>query len=245
MEILIGFIVGVLSNLLTSVIWEVFLRDPFLKLIGRPSTPPVKQGLEGWLEVIGWSILPIIFPLSAMMLVQYRWPLSLPGKIELLAGSFLIAAVVVIGMRFASLRRPTRQIGVALIAVGLGVAMIAFYLLEQLLPNFVALDCPNKVETMTTLQGRIIDPQWRVYVLVLPRRGGGSWVNRASAPGEDGTWYATCSFGGGDGEIFEVYALALPPDVSRSIKIDSPLPQAEWLEYNARYKTSICVVTKQ
>ena len=244
MEILIGLIVGVLSNLLTNVIWEAFLREKFLKLIGRTPTLQAKQGLQGWFDVIGWSILPMIFPLSAMMLAQYRWPLSLFGKIELLAGSFLVAVIIVTGMRYAILHRSTIQIGVALIAVGFGVALITFYMLDQILPRFIALDCPRKVKTIMTLQGRIIDPQWRVYVLVLPRRSSGSWVNRASVPGEDGTWYATCSFGGGDGEIFEVYALALPPKLAYTLRSDAPLPDSEWLANHAPYRTSICVVTK-
>ena len=172
---------------------------------------------------------------------------SLAGKFILedytLGRSFLVSVGIVIGMRYVSSHSSHKKFLLALMTIGLGGAMVVFYFLDLLLPKFIALDCPSTVSSTTTLQGRAIDPRWRIYVLIRPRRAYGSFVNPVPQPGEDGTWYATCAFGGGDGEQFEVSALALSSDVTQP-RPDVP-PDPQWLEDNALCKTSICVVTKR
>jgi hypothetical protein len=160
----------------------------------------------------------------------------------MLGAIFLISIGVMGIMKYVSLKESPKLVVAIWIIVGLG-SFSGYSLLDRSLPNFIAMDCAGHVVSNTTLQGRIIDPRWRVYVLIRPRSTLGTFPCAASPPGTDGTWYATCDFGGGEGEVYEVSALALPPDLALSIK--EPLPNPEWLEVHAPYKTSICVVTKR
>jgi len=239
-EILVGLFVGVVTNVVTHYL---------LKYITVGETIPDKAGsnLKAWLKTIVWGILPMAFPLFALVFIRERWPLTMLGKSLLLVISFVIAVGIVAGMRYISLHKSTEHILVALLIGGVLGGTSGFFLLDQLLPNFIAMDCPNEVKNMTTLQGRIIEPDWRIYLILRPRQGG-AFVHAVPPAGEDGTWYATCPFGGGPGTVFEISALALSPDSVRAL--DSRLTQRpqeyqQRLEALASYKTSICVVAKE
>jgi hypothetical protein len=80
--------------------------------------------------------------------------------------------------------------------------------------------------------------------MVRPRHADGAVPNLAPPAGKDGMWYATCNFGGGAGEVFQVYALVLPPDLNAYM---DPNAHADfnWLEAHALHKTRIYVATKQ
>jgi hypothetical protein len=119
-----------------------------------------------------------------------------------------------------------------------------FWLLDRILPNFIAFDCPTNADRVTTLRGQIIDSNWRVYILIKPRLASNLFAYSASPPDKDGVWYATCHFGGKSGEFFEVRAVALPPD-SLTVDKPTPTPQPEWLDANARFKTTTCVVRQE
>lgn len=234
-NLLINILIGILANLATDII-----KSFFKKRKGISPETEERPIWKGRIEVIGWGFWPIFYTLSALALIQSRWPLSWPGKIILLVGSFLVATGIATAIKFLSARWSPNQTLSALVAVGFGVAISVFVILDWLLPNFIALDCPITVRNTDRLQGRIIDPTWRAYVLVWPHSGGGPWVFPALPPSKDGTWYVPCSFGGGDGDKFDVSAFAIPPDLAQPI--NAPPPQAQWVITNARYKTSICVV---
>ncbi len=239
-EILIGLFVGVATNVATHYL---------LKYISVGEAIPDKAGsnLKAWLQTMVWGILPMAFPLFALVLIQERWPLTMLGKSLLLIISFVIAVGIVAGMRYISSHKATEHILVALVIGGIFGGMSGFFFLDQLLPNFIAIDCPSTVKSMTTLEGRIIDPRWRIYLMLRPRQGG-AFVHTVPPAGEDGTWYATCPFGGGPGTVFEISALALSPDSARALDprlTQRPLEYQQRLEALASYKTSICVVVKE
>jgi len=160
-----------------------------------------------------------------------------------LVGSFLIATGMATVIKYFSARWSPNQALSALVMAGFGVAIFLFIILDWILPHFIALDTPNAVGTRERLRGRVIDSNWRVYVLVWPHGGGGPWVFPGLPPSEDGTWYAPCSFSGGDGDLFDVSAYAVPPELARPL--NSPSPVADWVIKNAPYKTSIHKVTIQ
>jgi hypothetical protein len=126
------------------------------------------------------------------------------GKITVLASSFVLAVGVVAAMRYISLHRSTKHILVSLLIAGFFAGMAGFSLLDQVLPTFIAMDCPVKVRGTATLQGRIIDPRWRVYIILRPRMGG-AFVHEVPPAGKDGAWYFACPFGGGIGNGFRCF----------------------------------------
>jgi len=241
-DIIIGFCVGVLSNLATHFLIKLIKAEA-----GGESPHRRIISLKAWFEAFVWGILPMIYPLTALFLLQHRWPLTLLGKAIMMIISFIIAMGIVVVMRYISLHQSTRQILVVLLVAGLLGGLSGFYLLDQILPTFISMDCPDQVKGMTTLKGRIIDPRWHIYVILRPRQGG-AFVNEAPHAGKDGAWYITCTFGGGSGSVFDVLALALSPDSVKALDIQlikKPNEYQKRLEDLATYKTSICVVTKE
>ncbi len=226
---LVGFVVGILSGLATHYLLK----------------SKIPKGELKWNEAFVWSFLPIAFAVLSLAFIQYRWPISLSAKITLLVGNLLISVgLLVATKRFSNyLNLPATQEMATLIIIGSFVTLSYFYILDQSLPHDVALDCPNQVGTSATLQGRVTNPAWRVYVLLRPRTSNGAYIFRALPPGEDGVWKANCSFGGTTGDQFDVYAVALPPDLAHSIDSGGPLPDPRVVDNAAPNRTSICSVT--
>jgi hypothetical protein len=231
-NLLIDIMIGILANLATDLV-----KSLFKKRKGLAPEHEERPLWKGRFEVMAWSFWPIFYTVAALALIQSRWPLNWPGKIILLAGGFLIATGMATIIKYFSARWSPNQTLSALVVTGFGVAIFLFIILDWILPHFIALDTPDAVSTRERLRGRVIDSDWRAYVLVWPHGGGGPWVFPGLPPSEDGTWYVSCSFSGGDGDLFDVAAYAVPPDLSRPL--NSPSPEADWVLKNALHKTTM------
>ena len=231
--ILIDVLIGFSTNLFTNWVWDR-IKGPNGASISEGFLPKAIR----WMVVTGWGMVPLGFIIVALYLLENRWPLSMTWAIVLLAGGFLAnLLLLVIGVKISLKRGVWWSVGLMLILIAIQAGTL--YLLDRGLPNYIAIDCPGQVGAVTSIGGRVIDPKWRVYVVIKPRSVDGSFVTTPSYPGKDGVWYAKCDFGGVVGEKYEVFAVALPPGVNTP---DFPTPI--WLVTNAPYKTSVYVSTR-
>lgn len=233
--IIIDVLIGFSTNLFTNWVWDrINIKKPKDTSIYGGSLSNATR----WMVVTGWGLIPLGFIVAALYLLENRWPLPMVWAIVLLVCGFLVnLLLLVIGVMIGLKRGVWWSVGLMLIVVAIEAGTL--YLLDRGLPNYIAIDCPHQVESVTAIGGRVVDPQWRVYVVIKPRSVDGSFVTNPSYPGKDGAWYAKCDFGGGAGETYEVFAVALPPGMNTT---GSPTPV--WLVTNAPYKTSVCVSTR-
>lgn len=232
--IFVDVLIGFLTNLFTSWLWDRIKRNKKPDQIDESLQKPRR-----WLLVAVWGMLPIGSTIGAVYLLENRWPLTMKWSFVLLAFVFLVnflflALGVIISLRQGALWALVLMLFITAIQAG------AFYLLDKWLPNYIAIDCPGQVDNVTTIEGRVIDPRWRVYMLIKPRNMDGSFPTTQAYPGKDGAWYIRCDFSGEPGEKYELRALAIPPDA-----LESERPTPEWLLTHSQYKTSVCVVTKR
>jgi hypothetical protein len=255
-EIIIAFVVGAVTNLATNWLWDWIkernnhLKKPetsaadFPKLEGgaisskAEAAEASRLSLIRRLTVTGWGMMPLGYTMAIIYLVEHRWPLPMTEVIWLLVGGIIVNLVMLAIGLLISLNFPRIGWSLGLMIIAVAIELSALYMLVRRVPHYISLDCPAQVESMEIIRGRVVDPNWRVYVLIRPYVVGNQYPMEPTYPGEDGVWSVRGSFSGESGSKYEVIALALPSD-----QADNPNPK--WLLTNAMWKTSACEVVNR
>jgi len=235
-EVIVSFIAGIISNLLTNYIWGKVQKppDPI-----KPGVPP-GYSLGRQIEIVGYGLSPLGYVIAALYFVSNRWPLDPLESAVIVVASFIIG-ILILAVGFIANLRFFSVMGLILtLLVGFLVALVLFYFANRNLPNFVSLECQTKVSERTKLRGRIIDPHGRVYLVVSRKDGNKEKCDEATL-GKDGVWHAYCSFNGPQGEPFGVIAYAFP---SNWPGFADDKPSEEWIIKNAPWKSTMCEPVK-
>jgi hypothetical protein len=254
-EILIAFGVGAVTNLATNWLWD------WIKERNQPKKPEISAAdfpkLEGGafslkpeaaeasrpslmrrLTVTGWGMMSLGYTVAVLYLVEHRWPLPITEVIWLLAIGIIVNLVMLAIGLLISLKFLKIGWSLGLMIIALAIELSAFYLLDWRLPHYISLDCPAQVESMEIIRGRVVNPNWRVYVLIRPYAVGNLYPMEPTYPGQDGVWSARGAFSGEAGSRYEAIAVALSSD-----QADNRDPK--WLLKHALWKTSACEVVKR
>jgi hypothetical protein len=242
-EIAKAFLGGIITGVICELIAHGILRLRCLK----NGSVPISDKISGIGLMRGIAIGVYFFVL--VMLFNEKWAVKTTTTVIVMVASvFAIIGLellyLLISRIYQRMTKPSEHIASAPgreVAYLIICLVMLMFVIDKLLPHFIAFECPREVGGKETIKGVVVKSDWQVRVLV-HAISEECW-HVQNTPGTDGKghWQTECLFGGPGDEDFQILALASLDSLGMKLG-DHVCP--DQIPKNAR-RSEICLTRKR